>query len=149
MALPVSIQIKDQLIDKVEGLSSVQKVYPSNIINNDGWPAVCITPDTEEGEFSSNAENSRIYNYNCVVLFPLGQDFVPEAERERLDYAERVIAKVIEDIINAVDTDYVLGGDTVLFVHAADVEWLYYEYEGGIARAANVILKVYTEITIA
>lgn len=148
MALPVSIQIKDMLIDRIEALESIQKVYPSTVINDEGWPAVSITPSTEEGEFSSNAENSRIYSYDCVVLFPMGQDFVPESERQRMDYCERVIAQAIDDIINAVDTDFELDRGVVLFVNAADVEWAYYEYEGGFARAANVTLRVYTEITV-
>lgn len=148
MALPVSIQIKDMLIDRIEGLTSVEVVYPSAVINNKGWPAVSVTPEAEEGEFSSNAENSRIYSYNCTVLFPMGQDFVPESERNRMDYAERTIAQVIEDIINIIDMDFELDRGVVLYVNAADAEWQYYEYEGGIARAANIILKVYTELTV-
>lgn len=148
MALPVSIQIKDMLIDRIQDLASVEVVYPSAVINNKGWPAVSVTPDREEGEFSSNAENSRVYSYNCTVLFPMGQDFVPEAERNRMDYAERTIAQVIEDIINVIDMDFELDRGVVLFVNAADTEWQYYEYEGGIARAANIILKVYTELVV-
>lgn len=145
---PVSTQIKGMLIDRIEALSSVQKVYPSSVINDEGWPAVSVTPDSEEGEFSSNAENSRVYSFNATVLFPMGQDFVPEEERDRMDYAEQVIAQVIEDVINAVDTDFELDRGVVLFVNAADVNWEYYDYEGGIARGANVILKVYTELTV-
>jgi hypothetical protein len=148
MALPVSIQIKDMLINKVEALDSIEVVYPSAVINNKGWPAVSITPDSEEGEFSSNAENSRVYIYSCIVLFPMGQDFVPAKERERTDYCERVIAQCIDDIINAVDTDFELEGNPVLYVNAADVVWAYYDYEGGVARGANVTLKVYTEIVV-
>lgn len=146
--MSVSIQIKDQIIDKIEALTTIQKVYPALKLNPDGWPAVFITTNSEEGEFSSNAENSRVYTYNCSVLFPLGQDFVPEAEGERLDYAERVIAGAIDDVINAVDTDFELDGNPVLYVNAADVEWGYVDYEGGVARAANVILRVYTELTV-
>lgn len=145
--MAVSIQIKDQLISKINSLSTVEVVYPALKLNPSGWPCVYVTTNTEEGEFSSNAENSRVYTYNASVLFPLGQDFVPESERERLDYAERTIAQVIDDIINAVDSDYEL--DTpVLYVNAADVEWGYIDVEGGVARAANVILRVYTEITV-
>lgn len=146
--MSASIQIKDQIIAKIDPLATVHKVYPAIKLNSDGWPAVFVTTNTEEGEFSSNAENSRVYTYNCAVLFPLGSDFVPEAERERLDYAERTIAQVIDDIINAVDSDFELDGGPVLFVNAADVEWGYIDYEGGVARAANVILRVYTEVTI-
>lgn len=146
--MSVSIQIKDQIIGKIEPLSSVQKVYPALKLNPAGFPAVFVTANTEEGEFSSNAENSRVYTYNCMVMFPIGQDFVAELENERLDYAERTIAGVIDDIINAMDTDFELEGSPVLFVNAADVEWGYVDVEGGAARAANVILRVYTELTV-
>lgn len=147
--MSVSIDIKDQIIDKINPLSSVEVVYPAIKLNPSGFPAVFVTTNGEEGEFSSSAENSRVYTYNCSILFPVGQDFVPPAQRERMDYAERTIAQVIEQIINAVDTDYTLEGSPVLFVHAADVEWGYIDYEGGVARAANVILRVYTEVTVA
>lgn len=146
--MSVSIQIKDQIIAKIAPLSTVQIVYPALKLNPSGWPCVFVTTNSEEGEFSSNSENSRVYTYNCSVLFPMGQDFVPETERERLDYAERTIAQVIDDIINAVDEDFELEGNPVLFVNAADVEWGYIDYEGGVARAANIILRVYTELTV-
>lgn len=146
--MSVSIDIKQQLIRKIQALASVDVVYPAVKLNPKGFPAVNITPNTEEGEFSSNAENSRIYTYNTMIMFPTGQDFVPDSERERLDYAEVVIAGVIDDIINAVDTDYELDGNPVLFVNAADVEWGYVDIENGECRAANVILRVYTELTV-
>lgn len=146
--MSVSIDIKNQLISKVQNLSSVQVVYPAIKLNPSGFPAVNITPNTEEGEFSSNAENSRVYTYNVMTMFPTGQNMVPASERERLDYAEIVIAGVIDDIINAVDTDFELEGNPVLFVNAADVEWGYVDIENGECRAANVILRVYTELTV-
>lgn len=144
----VSTAIKEQIIDKIEGLSSVQVVYPAVKLNPSDFPCVYVTANREEGEFSSNAENSRIYEYNCMVLFPIGQDFVPESENERMDYAERTIAEVLDQIINVIDTDYELDGSPVLYVNAADIEWGYTDVENGAARAANVILRVYTEITV-
>lgn len=145
--MAVSILIKDQIISKIQGLSNVQKVYPAVNLNPQGWPCVFVTAQREEGEFSSNAENSRVYEYNCTVLFPVGQDFVTEAEGERMDYAEVTIADALDQIINVIDSDYEL--DTpVLFVHAADIEWGYVDYEGGAARAASVVLRVYTEVTV-
>lgn len=150
--MSVSINIKDQIIKKVQDLTTIQIVYPAVNLNPSGWPAAFVTTNTEEGEFSSSSENSRVYTFNCSVLFPIGQNFVPASEGERLDYAEDVIANCIEQVINTIDTDFELEslptGLTVLFTHAADVEWGYADYEGGIARAANVILRVYTEITV-
>lgn len=148
MALPVSIQIKDTIIAYIQDLESVQKVYPSAVINNDGWPAVSVTAQSEEGEFSSNTENSRIYTYNCIILFPVGQDYVPESERDRMDYAERIVAQVAEDISNRIDFNFELDGGVVLYVNAADFEWEYFQAEFGVARAVTVTLKVYTELNI-
>lgn len=145
----VANQIKDQIIDKIDALSSVQKVYPSEKINPTGWPAVFITTSELEGEFSSTAENSRVYGYRCNIAFPTGQDFIPEAQRERLDYAERVINGVLDEIINAVDTDYELDGSPVLYVNAADYIKGTITYEGGVAEAAQVTLRVYTEKNIS
>lgn len=150
--MSASIAIKDQIIAKIQSLSMIQKVYPTVQLNPSGWPAAFVTTNTEEGEFSSTAENSRVYTYNCSVLFPLGQDFVQNSEGERLDYAEDLIANCVEQIINTIDMDFELdslpSGLTVLFTNAADVEWGYADYEGGVARVANVILRVYTELVV-
>lgn len=145
-------EIKKQIISKIDSLSSVQKVYPAPVPNPNGWPAVFVTAGDLEGEFSSNAENSRIYAYSVIVLFSEGQDFTPPAEFDRLDYAEQVVGSVVDEIINAVDTDFELDSlpndTTVLFVNAADCQWGKYPYEGGIAKAAQITLRVYTEVTV-
>lgn len=147
--MSVSIQIKDQIISKLEAIDNIQKVYPDEKTSPDGWPAVFVTTADMEGEFSSNVENSRVYAYNLTILFPVGQNFVPESEKERLDYAETVVAGVIDEIINSVDTDYELDGTPVLFVNAADCLWGKYDYEGGVAKAAQITLRVYTEKNIS
>lgn len=145
-------EIKKQIISKIDALQSVQKVYPAEVPNPKGWPCVFVTATDLEGEFSSNAENSRVYAYSVVVLFSEGQNFVADTEYERLDYTERVVGEVIDEIINAVDTDFELDSlpndTTVLFVNAADCIWGRYQYEGGIAKAAQITLRVYTEVTV-
>lgn len=152
MSVPssVSTRIKTQLKKKVEALAAVQKVYGYEEVEPKGWPAVFITPADMDGEFSSNAENSRIYAYQLLILFPMGEDFVDSSEANRLEYAEGVVASVIDEIINTMDTDFVLpdSDPTVLYVNAADCSWGTYSYEGGVAKAAQINLRVYTELTI-
>lgn len=147
----VSTRIKDKLKTKIAALASVQQVYGFEENNPTGFPAVFIVADDVEGEFSSNAENSRIYNFSLLVLFPIGSDYpgIP-ADTNRLEYAEQVISTVIDEIINTMDTDFVLPNSdpTVLYVNAADAAWGTFEYESGVAKAAQIILKVYTELTI-
>lgn len=141
----VANQIKDQIISKIDDLSSIKKVYPSEKVTSEGWPAVFVKSADLQGEFSSNAENSRVYGYRITAAFPTGQDFIPESERERMDYSERVLNGVLDDIINTIDTDFELDGTPVLYVEAADAEWGFIQIEGGIAEALQVTLKVYTE----
>lgn len=147
--MSVSIDIKNSIISKINSLDTVEVVYPAMKLNPSGYPAVFVTTNTEEGEFSSNAENSRVYTYTATIVFPIGQDFVPESQRDRMDYAEVTVAEVIEDIINSIDMDFDLGNNaSVLYTNAADVEWGYIDLEGGAARGANVTLRVYTEIVV-
>lgn len=141
--------IKDQILDKIDALSSVQVVYPSEKVNPTGWPAVFVKTTGLEGAFSSTAENSRVYGYRCTIAFNIGQDVVPESERDRLDYSERVLNGVLDDIINAVDTDYELDGSPVLYVEAADADWGFVDIESGKAEAVSITLRVYTEKVVS
>lgn len=147
--MSVSTDIKNHVKLNVQACPSVQVVYGHEEINPSGFPAVMITAGDMDGEFSSSAENSRVYAFRVMILFPIGQDLAP-AGTNRMEYAEQVIAEVIDEIINISDTDFVLSGSnpTVLYVNAADVVWAYTKYEGGEARSAEITLRVYTEKTV-
>lgn len=143
-----SVTIKNQIKSKVQSCDSVDQVYGYEEVNPQGWPAVMITPGNMQGEFSSNTENSRVYSYTLLILFSLGQDIETPATLDRLEYAENVIATVIDEIITAVDNNFELDNSPVLFVNAADVLWGYKTAEFGVARSAEITLNVYTEKTI-
>jgi hypothetical protein len=146
----VSTRIKDQLKVKVAARPSVQKVYGYEEPSPAGFPAVFITASDLDGEFSSNAENSRIYQYEILVLFPVGQDYPITVDMNRLEYAEQVVSTVIDEIVNTMDTDFELASSdpTVLYMEAANAVWGTYGYEGGVAKAAQINLRVYTELTV-
>lgn len=144
--MSVAQTIKSQLKSKIQACDSVQHVYSNPHINPEGWPSVFLTMARIEGEFSSSAENSRVYTYNAMGVFPIGQDMpgLPVGT-DRLEFAEETLETVVDEIINEIDTDFELDGSPVLYTQASDVEWGYYDYEGGEARAAQVTLSVYTE----
>lgn len=146
--MSISVTIKNQIKSKIQTCNSVQVVYGYEEINPSGYPAVMITPGNMNGEFSSNSENSRIYTYRVLILFLLGQDMETPKTLNRLEYAENTVATVIDEIINAIDDNFELDGNPVLFVNAADVQWGYYPMEAGEARGAEITLNVYTELTI-
>lgn len=143
--MSVSTTIKYQLISKIQACPSVQVVYGYEEINPSGFPSVFIKAANMEGEFGSTAENSRVYAYTALILFPIGQDMEVPKTINRLQYAEETVATVVDEIINSIDTDFELDGSPVLFTNAADVLWGEYTYEGGVAKAAQLTLRVYTE----
>lgn len=146
--MSASVTIKNQLKAKIQTCPSVDQVYGYEEVNPKGWPCVMLTPADMQGEFSSTSENSRIYSYNAKILFSTGQDVQVPKTQNRLEYAENVVATVIDEIINAIDDNFVLDGTPVLYVNAADVIWGYISGEFGEARIAEVTLNVYTEVTV-
>lgn len=146
--MSVAIQIREQIKTKVQSCASVQAVYGYEEVNPSGWPCVIITLQGLEGEFSSNTENSRVYKFRLLIMFPLGTDIETPKTLNRLEYAEQVNTTVIDEIITAVDNNFELDGSPVLFVNASDVTWGYVAAEFGEARSAEITLNVYTEITI-
>jgi len=146
--MSISVTIKNQIKSKIQSCPSVQEVFGYEEVNPQGWPSVIVTAQDMQGEFSSNTENSRIYSYRVLILFTIGKDIETPKTMDRMEYAENVIATVIDEIINAVDTDFELDGTPVLYVNAADVQWGYASAEFGEARSAEITLNVYTEKTI-
>lgn len=146
--MSVSIDIKNQIKRKIETCPSVQKVYGYEEVNPSGFPCVFVKATGMDGEFASNAENRRLYSYRILILFPLGQDIETPKQLNRLEYAENVVGTVVDEIINAMDTDIELEGSPVLFDNAADATWGTFPYEGGVAKAAELTLTVYTELVV-
>jgi len=141
-------ELKNTLKTKISSLDSVQSTYGYEEINPSGFPAVMLTPQDLDGEFSSNAENSRVYAFKCLILFPISQDYPVETSLPRMEYAEQVIATVIDEIVNDMDTDFELTGSSALYMEAADNIWSYTKYENGEARSAEITLRIYTERTV-
>lgn len=146
--MAVSTTIKQMIKTRIQNCDSVQSVYGYEEPNPSGFPAVFVKAGDLEGEFASNAENSRVYGFELLVLFPLGQDIEVPKEVERGEYAESVVADAVDDIINALDEDFELDGQPVLFANAADGTWGDFEYEGGIAKAFQMNVGVYTELVV-
>jgi hypothetical protein len=148
--MSVSTDIKNHIKANIQKCPSVQQVYGHEEINPVGFPAVVVIAGDMQGEFSSNAQNSRVYSFRVQIFFPIGQDFPVTTSMNRMEYAEQVVATVIDELINVFDTDFVLAGadTTVLYVNATDVEWSYTALEVGDTRSAQLTLSVYTEKTV-
>lgn len=149
--MSVSTDIKTHIMTNIQSCASVQTVYGHEELQPSGIPAVMVTATDMDGEFSSNAQNSRIYAFRVQIFVPVGQDLPGQpAGTNRMEFAEQLIATVIDEIINVSDIDYRLTGSdtTVLYVNAADVSWGYVPIESGEYRTAQLTLRVYSEKTV-
>lgn len=146
--MSISTTVKKQLIDFIGNLDSVQEVYGHEEQAPKGWPAVMVVPGDMQGEFVANNANSRIYAFRVTCVFPTGQDFIKDKSVNRSEYAEETIATVLDEIINAVDTNFELEGTPVLYANAADIQWGEANLENGVCKAAVISLRIYTEYEV-
>lgn len=140
--------IRSLLITRITSLGSAQAVYGYEEDHPSGWPTVFVTPANVEGSFVTTAENRRIYSYYVTVLFPTGQNVPKDSSLQKVEYAEKVISDVLEDIIDDIDENFTLDGVTILFVEAADAEWGFMPMEAGQAKACRITLRVHTDFEV-
>ena len=142
-------RIKQQVMDKIEAQPSVAKVYGFDKLPIEQFPAVMVKYGTMDGEFATTAENRRVYAYTAKILVPIGKDLNNVAD-DRLQWAEEAIGQVVEEIINALDSDFELGqfNANVLYTRALDVLYSEYSYEGGYAKGAELTIQVVTDYDV-
>ena len=134
--------IKRGIIRNISAISSINKVYGYERLNVDGFPAVCVTFSGTDNQFHTNAENERVYTYRLLVLAQIGQDI---NNANAVDEAEEIVQDVVGDIMDVMDSDITLDENSqVVYIEAAIGQPGYVEYEGGMARSAEVMIKVHS-----
>lgn len=154
--MSISTDIKNLIITSVNGLASTQTVYGYRELNPTGWPAVWVVTSDMDGTFATTAENRRIYAYSVTCLWPLGEDFEKDGT-PREEYAEEVLATVVDEIINVIDDRGFLNtintygsGDTVgLFIEASDAQWGEIDFQKGKAKAVQMLIRIHTDYNTA
>jgi len=141
--------LREQIRNKIDELDSVHKVYTYPKLPFEGDPTVLVLQGDMEGEFWSTAENRRIYGFRIITLFNVGQS-LQNIDDDRMQYAHEAIGQVVEEIINALDSDYELGqfSSQVLYLDALDVVFSEVEYEGGYAHSAELTVRVHTDYSV-
>lgn len=153
--MSVIADLKTVLKNRIGALNSVGVVYGYEEAHPKQWPAVIVTPANLEGEFVSTTENRRIFGCNVSILFPTGQNVPKDLDEKPIEYAERVIGQVLDDIIDDVDKNSFLSDfadisdsdSDFLFLSAADAEWGWFNFEGGKARAIQIVLLAHIDFT--
>jgi len=153
--MSVTSDLKTVIKNRVGALSSVAIVYGYEETSIAQWPAVLVLPGNLEGEFVTTAENQRIIAFELYILFPTGQNVPKNSAEKPVEYAERVVSNVLDEIIGDMDQnsyqhDFADLSDTdseFLFIDAADASWGYVDYEGGSARSVQITLMAHLDFT--
>lgn len=134
--------IKKGIMTNIAAVASINKVYDHEKINPAGFPAAFVTFSGTENEFYTTAENKRIYVYRILVLAPIGQDL---SNTDSVEQAEQTIEDCVGDILDTMDSDITLDGNSqVIFVEAAVGQPGYVDYEGGVARSGEITLRIHS-----
>jgi len=134
--------IKKGIVTNISAISSINKVYDYEKINPTGFPCAFITFLGTDNAFYSTAENKRIYSYRILLLAQIGQDL---SNTNQVELAEQTIEDCLGDVLDTMDSDITLDNNTqVIFVEAAIGTPGYVEYEGGMARSGEIIIKVHS-----
>lgn len=132
--------IKKGIMTNIAAVTSINKVYDHEKLNPDGFPCAFVTFNGTDNEFYTTAENKRIYTYRVLILAQIGQDTSNTAIVEQ---AEQTIEDCVGDILDAMDSDITLDNNSqVIFVDASVGTPGYVDYEGGVARSGEVLIKV-------
>lgn len=142
MSLPGNL--KKEIVNKLQSLSSINKVYNFEDTNPSGFPCAFVTLGDHENQFSSTAENRRNWIFRVLILVMGGANYDTDEAKQQ---AEDEILTLIEQVIDEFDTDITLDG-LALWVDAAVASPAYYDYEGGKARGTEITLMVHTDKTV-
>lgn len=140
--MSIAKTFKKNIVNKLSALSSVNKVYNFEDINPTGFPCAFVSLGDHENEFSSTAENRRVWIYRVLIL--VRGDYTTDDDRQK---AEDQLLELMETVIDAFDTDIDLGGDA-LWVDAAVSAPAYYDFEGGRTRGCEITLRVHIDRTV-
>lgn len=137
--------LKRQIITRLSALTDFNKVYSYERLNPQGFPAAFVTFQGTDNEFFTNAENKRVYQYRVLILFQIGNLPLEDTSSNVLEEAEEAVQDLVQEAVDAIDSDYTFSNDAeMIFVEAAIGELGYVEWEGGIARSAEVTLRIHS-----
>lgn len=130
--------IRTAIINKVETISKITSVYGYGTPPVADFPFATVEAISNDAEFADTSDNWRTYRFRVRVHYSRTRD--DQTGTDRLENAELAILRVMDDLIDAFDTDYTLGG-IVHKIAAVESSVGYQELTNGPARVGEIILK--------
>ena len=112
--------IKTKVVTILEALTNLDSGsvfgYEPEVGEVDQDPFAVVVASGNENDFASSSENKRSYGFSIRLYV--------ERKSRGLENAETLLQTMVDNLINALDQDYTLGGE-VLISKAAPSSWGY------------------------
>ncbi|KAA0004645.1 MAG: hypothetical protein FE038_02070 [Thermoplasmata archaeon] len=91
-----------KIVDILESNDLIQEVFPYEVEQFSGDPAVTVTPSSNENDYNTTEENVRIYAFTIRI-------FVSRTSRTKKE-ADEVLRDVVDSVLDDFDKDYTFSG---------------------------------------
>lgn len=138
--------LKEKIRDILEANSLIQEVHTYEIDRLKGYPAATIIPSGHDNEYSTTADNQRVYNFIISLYIQQSGQY---GEKEIDD----AMAELVDSVIDDFDKDFTLAGIsvptgyTMIRVEAVPSTWGYVERES-FERVANIEISCVVDVDI-
>lgn len=138
-------KLSTAIMNLLSSNTKIQSFYNYEASKLEGFPALTLTPSTNENEYSTTTENRRTYAFMVRLYVERGSG--NEAER----VCESTMRDLVDTVLDKIDKNYNLStiatqtGYTFLWISATPSQW---GYAGGSneMRVAEVLIKIHYDI---
>jgi hypothetical protein len=108
-------------------------VYQGNRTDIEGYPSALLIKSDSASDYETTRDNRRTYVYYVYIL--------QEVESTGITEADQILAEVADQVMDAIDNDYTLGG-TAIMVRAVPSIWGNMQIGTGQAQFARLTVEV-------
>jgi len=126
--------IRAAIIGKINtDLDKIQVAYATDRSTFSGFPAAVVSPSENEADYSSTADDRRVYAFKVRVYYPI-------KDESDYDAAESALEDALDEMLDAFSTRGVLGA-ACEWVKPVPSVWQYEERGEGIYRMAELTIR--------
>ena len=126
--------IRTAIINKINSdLTKIQVAYRTDRSSFEGFPAAVVSPSENEADYSSTADDRRVYAFKIRVYYPI------ENESEQ-DSAELALEEALDEMLDVFKQRNALGA-ACDWIEPIPSVWQYEERGDGTFRMAELTLR--------
>lgn len=89
--------IRDQIVSKLQGISTIQEVNTEPTLDFGGFPSCVVYPSDQESDYQNTVQNERRYNFIIGVFYEVDQTGVGTALTALYDLSDQILDSFDQD----------------------------------------------------